>query len=280
MSGDGAVLSRQALSLAGRTVLVTRPQGQAKRLVDALVAEGARAVEVPAIRIDPPESWDRLDAAIAHGGYDWVIFTSANGVRSFWDRVQAAGRSAEWFAGTRVAAIGPETARSIEGCGLGVDLMPDEYVAEALLACLGESGSLLGRRVLLPRADIARDALAVGLRRAGAIVETLVAYRTAPAAPPPELVEQLRSGEIDVVTLTSSSAVRALLNMLGPARDALNRTTIACIGPVTAATAREAGLRPEVVATTYTVLGLVAALRAHFTHGKTEEPERSDEWPG
>src|SRR5438270_12463651 len=99
-------------SLRGRTVLVTRPKGQAGRLIDALTAEGAQTIEAPAIQIEPPESWEAMDRAIAAGRYDWVVFTSANGVRFFWERLTAVGHGPEWFAGSRVAAIGPETARA------------------------------------------------------------------------------------------------------------------------------------------------------------------------
>jgi uroporphyrinogen III methyltransferase/synthase len=245
-------------------VLVTRPDGQADRLTQALLAEGAQAVAIPVIRIEPPASWDTVDAAIRRSGYDWVVFTSANGVRFFAERLRAAGHDTRWFDGTRTAAIGPETARTLRKEGVEADLVPDEYVAEALVACLADAGPLAGRRVLLPRADIARDALRAGLAAQGAEVESVVAYRTLPAAAPADLVDRLRSGSIDVVTFTSSSTVRALLATLGRDSDALQETTIACIGPVTAKTAQEAGLRTHVVASTYTVAGLVGALREYF----------------
>jgi uroporphyrinogen III methyltransferase/synthase len=246
--------------LDGLRVLVTRPQGQAGRLSEALRAAGAAAIEVPAIEVVPPASWAEMDGAIERSGYDWVIFTSANGVRFFVERLHAAGRDASWFRDTRVAAIGPETARTLRGAGVEPRLVPDEYVAEALVACVADDGPLTARRVLLPRADIARDVLAVGLTREGAIVDSIVAYRTVPATPPDDLIPALRRGDVDAATFTSSSTVRALLYMLGSHADALQSVTVACIGPVTAATAREAGLTPHVVATTYTIAGLVSAL--------------------
>jgi uroporphyrinogen-III synthase len=246
-------------------VLVTRPQEQASRLSAALAARGAQPIEAPAIRIEPPESWEEMDAAITRGGYDWVVFTSANGVTNFWKRLDAAGAGPRWFAATRVAAIGPETARTLAAYGLRADLVPDEYVAEALVACIADASDLRGARILLPRADIARDALQRGLRDAGAIVDCVVAYHIGPAVASPELLGQLRQGMIDVVTFTSSSTVRSLIEMLRGEVTLLSTMVVACIGPVTAASAEAAGLRPDVVAEQYTISGLVEALIAYFS---------------
>jgi hydroxymethylbilane synthase len=256
--------------LAGRTILVTRPAGQAARLVDALRAEGADAVEIPAIAIEPPASYDEMDAAIRRGGYAWVVFTSANGVRSFSDRLEALGESASWFSEARIAAIGPETARSLQAIGATADLIPDEYVAEALVACLADTAPLRGQRILLPRADIARDALSTGLIDEGALVDTVVGYRTVAAPASADVVGRLASGQVDVVTFTSSSTVRAFVQMLEGATDVLRGTALACIGPITAQTVRDAGLEPTVVAQTYTVAGLVEALRDHYAASVSE----------
>src|SRR5207244_8711926 len=124
---------------------------------------GAEPIELPAISIEPPVSYEAMDAAIGRRDYAWVVFTSANGVRFFHDRLLALGEHADWMRGSRVAAIGPETARALAAIGLTADLVPDEYVAEALVACLADAAPLQGQRVLLPRADIARDALSSGL---------------------------------------------------------------------------------------------------------------------
>ncbi len=250
--------------LAGRRVLVTRPHGQASRLSTALAEQGAIPIEVPAIRIEPPESWADLDAAIARGGYDWVVFTSVNGVAAFFERLGVAHRDASWFAGSKVAAIGPETARTLARAGVSASLVPDEYVAEALVACIADERDLTGARILLPRADIAREALQEGLRVAGAIVHSVVAYRTAPEIASPELVAKLRAGQIDVVTFTSASTVRAVVQMLGGDPTPLTQPAIACIGPITAATAAGLGLRVNVVAERYTIPGLVDALIGYF----------------
>jgi uroporphyrinogen III methyltransferase/synthase len=247
---------------------VTRPEGQAGRLSDALRVAGADPFEVPAIRITAPPAWTDVDRAIADGEYDWVIFTSVNGVHFFVERLIEHGLGSAWFRGKKLAAIGPETARQLRTAGAEPDLVPDEYVAEALVACVAADGPLTARRVLLPRADIARDALAVGLSREGALVDTVVTYHTLPADPPPDLVPSLRQGQIHAATLTSSSTVRSLLAMLGGDAEALRATTVACIGPITAATAREAGLTPQVVATVYTIPGLVNALCEHFAQDR------------
>jgi uroporphyrinogen III methyltransferase/synthase len=171
-----------------------------------------------------------------------------------------------------VAAIGPETARALEARGTTADLVPDEYVAEALVASLADAGSLRGQRVLLPRADIARDALATGLAGEGAIVEAVVAYRTVAAPASPEIERQLRAGDIDAVTFTSSSTVRAFLGMLS-STEVLGGITVACIGPITARTLSDMGLEATVVAQTYTVPGLVEALRGHYRSPATRARE-------
>ncbi|MFO8063350.1 MAG: uroporphyrinogen-III synthase, partial [Spirochaetia bacterium] len=173
--------------------------------------------------------------------YDWVIFTSTNGVRFFWERLKEAGGDARAFAGTRVAAIGPVTARELASHGLQADLVPDEYVAESLLKHLDD---LHGRKILLPRADIARPVLAEGLEDAGAEVDEITAYRTvlAPIADAERIRTLLATGEIDVLTFTSSSTVRQFVQSVGPVPDLGESAVVACIGPVTAQTAEELGL--------------------------------------
>jgi uroporphyrinogen III methyltransferase/synthase len=232
-------------TLTGRRIVITRPEPDARRLAERLRALGATPVVVPAIRIeftDPPE----LDDALARmAGYDWVIFTSRNGV-------EAVFRRARSIAGPRVAAIGPATAHALREHGVEPDLMPAEYVAEAVLDALGD---VAGRRCLLPRADIAREALAVGLTARGALVDEIAAYRTRPLAE-----RHTDLGAVDAVTFTSSSTVRGFLAG-GPVPDGAR---IVCIGPITADTARACGLTVSAVAQEYTEDGLIAALQAAF----------------
>ncbi|MHB0868145.1 MAG: uroporphyrinogen-III synthase, partial [Chloroflexota bacterium] len=202
------------------------------------------------------------DGAIGSlGSYDWIVFTSANGVKALLERLEALGRDVRALGGARLAAIGPATAQALRRCRLHVDLVPSEYVAEEVASALISRG-VAGKRVLLPRADLARDVLALDLERAGAVVDDVVAYRTVPAmADLARLREQLAGGEIDVVTFASSSTVRYLVAGLGEeARALLARPTIACIGPITAETARELGLRVDVVAAEHTIPGLVEAI--------------------
>lgn len=245
--------------LLGLRVLVTRARHQAGRLAEGLRALGADPVECAVIETAPPLDWGPLDGAIAAlERYRWVVFTSANGVEALFARLALAGRDARALAGARIAAIGPATAEALVAHGVRADLVPAEYVAEALAQAMGD---VQGQRVLLPRADIARPALAAALRAAGAQVDEAVAYRT---VRPEGLEERLRGAlaDVSVVAFTSSSTVRNLVEALGrgEAAQALAGVAVACIGPVTAQTARELGLEPAVVAEEYTIDGLLEAL--------------------
>jgi len=244
--------------LSGRRVVVTRPEDQAEGLCSRLRALGAEPVEFTVIAIAPPETGGSLDQAIARlNSYDWLIFTSVNGVEYFWARLEAPEALAAGpaqFPAAKVAAIGPATATALRRRGVQVCLVPAEYRAEAIL---DEIGDVAGQTILLPRADIARPALADGLRDKGAHVDEVPAYRTVPATPAAAAFDALRAG-VDVIAFTSSSTVRNFV-----ARTAglsYGDPLVACIGPVTAATARELGLRVDVVAKEYTIEGLLKAL--------------------
>lgn len=249
--------------LFGKRVLITRTRRQAGNLARLLTDEGAIPVELPSIEIEPIEDREAVDAAIETlraGGYAWAVFTSANAVELFFEQLAERRLDARAFSGARIAAIGPATAQSLVARGLSADAVPDEYVAEAVVEAL--RGQIApGDRVLLPRAESARAELVRGLEAMGATVDEVPIYRAAvPSEASPEVLAELREGRIDVVTFTSSSTVRNLLAMLGNA-SALERPLIACIGPITAQTARELGLRVDVTASEYTVEGLVAALK-------------------
>ncbi|MGQ0604077.1 MAG: uroporphyrinogen-III synthase [Anaerolineales bacterium] len=274
------------MSLAGKRLLITRPRAQAADLCDKLAALGAEPILFPTVEIAPLENYAALDLAIATlDSYHWLIFTSVNGVSAFWQRLDP-----ERFtlpASLKIAAIGPATAHALETRGARAQLIPDEYVAEAILEKIGE---VRGQRILLPRADIAREALAVELGKRGAVVHEVAAYHTRPAAPDPRGLAELRRG-VDAVTFTSSSTVRNFVRLISgsdqyidPAnirrmgRDgipmpSLNRAVIACIGPVTAQTAREAGLPVDVMAQAYTMDGLVAALVDYFARPEMQVKE-------
>jgi uroporphyrinogen-III synthase len=254
--------------LLGLRVVVTRPEIQAGELTNRLRALGAEPILFPVIVIVPPEMGGPLDQAIALlRDYDWIIFTSVNGVESFWKRLVETRRLQEGNGADRlpfegkVAAIGPATADVLRQRGVSVDLMPDEYRAEAIL---DEIGDVAGQRILLPRADIARPVLADGLRATGAHVDEVPAYRTIQGQPPLASFEALRAG-VHAITFTSSSTVR---NFVSLTRDLdYGDPLIACIGPVTAATAHELGFHVDVVAETYTIDGLLQSLVTSFQAG-------------
>ena len=253
--------------LFGRRIVVTRAREQTSALADRLLAEGAEVLEFPAIEIVPPESWGPLDAAVREiATYRWVIFTSANGVRFFWERLRAAGRDARSLAAASVAAIGPATAEALRAHGIEPDLVPAEFKAEGLLAALARE-PVAGARVLIPRAAEAREVLPAELAKRGATVDVVPAYRTLQSTRDAEALRALlEAGRVHAVTFTSSSTVTNFCRALGETDVAalLGGVTVACIGPITAATAREAGLTPHLVCAEYTIPALVAALAAHF----------------
>ncbi len=251
-------------SLRGRRIVVTRARAQAGSLRDLLEYEGAEVIDFSTIRLLPPADFAPVDQAIMRlGEYHWVIFTSQNGVAAFADRMRELGQDPQMLRDLRVAAIGPGTGRALEGCGLRVDLEPAEFRAEALVAAFARQ-DLRGARVLLPRAAEARGVLPEGLRRCGAAVDVVAVYRTElERRHSPAVRRHLLVGTVDAVTFTSSSTVRNFVTLLRPDMGrTLRSVLVACIGPVTAATARDLGLNVGVVAETYTIPGLVAALRA------------------
>ncbi|MCC7104375.1 MAG: uroporphyrinogen-III C-methyltransferase [Chloroflexi bacterium] len=247
--------------LHGKRVLVTRAREQASALADRLAEQGARPLEFPSIKIQPLADPGSLDAALAElAGYAWVVFTSANGVRAAFERLERSHRDARAFGAARIAAIGPATAAGLAERGLRADLVSSGATAEAVAADLTPRVEP-GQRVLLARADLAQPALAEALTAAGALVDDVVAYQTAPTMDGhDEVRRRLEAGEVDVVTFTSASTVRNLLAGLDGAQSLLARPLIACIGPVTAEAARARGLRVDLVAPTHTIDGLVDAL--------------------
>ena len=250
--------------LFGKRVLVTRSRTQMSVLSEMLAEEGAQPIELPTIEFSDVEDYSPLDSAIAAlHTYSWVVFTSANGVEAFFSRMGVLGGDSRAFGGVKVAAIGPATAAALAQRGIMADFVPDKYVSEAIVQHM-ESVDLKGARVLLPRADIGREELAEGLARLEAQVEQVCVYRTVmPQDSRGKAVCLLRDGNIDMVTFTSSSTVRNLLDLLDGDRLLLQGVKIACIGPITARTAQELGLRVDIIAQEYTVPGLVRAMREY-----------------
>ncbi len=255
----------QRRPLAGQRIVVTRAREQASVLSEQLRAAGAEPIEYPVIGFAPPDDWTPLEQALTTIElYDWVIFTSVNGVRFAIDRMHQLDIDISRLASRRVGAIGPATAAELERAGIRPTFVPSEFVAEAVIAQIGD---IAGKRVLLPRADIAREALADGLGAKGATVDNVVAYRTVLGDAETDVVQQLRSRRIDAVTFTSSSTVRNFFDRLeqsgmpkGEARALLEDVTVAAIGPITARTARHYGLEVAIEADKYTIDGLVGAL--------------------
>ncbi len=260
--------------LFGRRIVVTRSRDQASDLVRALKEAGALPVEFPTIRVAPPEcGYTGLDGAIgrivSRGGpaFDWILFTSVNGVKSFFQRLEHQGDIRD-LKGISLGAIGPATAAELERRGLRLDFVPSEYRAEAVVAGLLELG-VSNRRVLIPRAREAREVLPQELSAAGAEVEVVTAYETVlEQAGVPEMKRMLKDGEIDIITFTSSSTVKNFVALLdGLDFAGLPAVTVACIGPVTAKTANGLGLRVDIVAQKFTIPGLVQALAAWAAAG-------------
>lgn len=250
--------------LFGRRVVVTRAAEQAGELASALAARGARCVQFASISIgDPPDRGRLLQAAREVGGYGWVVFTSQNGVARFFDALAEVGRDARAFGAARVAAIGPATARALATRGITADLVPARFVGESLAEELVGALGPARPRVLLARALVARDVVPDALRAAGCEVDVVAAYETRPAAPADVagLVQALEAGAIWAVTFTSPSTVESFCGALGAGAAALlSGVTVASIGPVTSARARDLGLRVDVEATEHSQAGLVQAL--------------------
>jgi uroporphyrinogen III methyltransferase / synthase len=254
----------ERLPLFGRRIVNTRPKGQADALTSRLKALGAEVIEMPTIEIQPAADYGPLDRALGElASYDWLIFTSANGVRFFLERLDASAVDLRALR-AKICAIGPATRAAIEALHLKVDLMGREYVAEGLLEALS-AYDLAGRRVLLPRAAVARDLVPAELMLRGAQVDVVEAYRTvAPEGAAAQAAKIFSGGrKPGCITFTSSSTVQNFVEVAGA--DALAGTKVASIGPVTTATARRLGIAVDVEARVFTVDGLVDAVLGLYT---------------
>lgn len=249
--------------LFGRRVVVTRAREQASGFAARLRELGAEPIEFPTIAVSPPASWDSLDAALKDaGGYDWLIFTSANGVRFTVERLAALGLDVRDLRGPRICCIGPETARAVESYGMRVSLVPSEFRAEAITPGLGE---IAGRRFLIARAREAREVLPDALREMGGEVTVAVAYETTvPKDRAAEMEERFRRGEIDCVSFTSSSTAKNFAGMFADAAALLKGVVVASIGPITAETARGLGFETKIMPKDYTTAALADAIADYY----------------
>ena len=254
--------------LFGKKVVVTRSRAQASVMVEQLKALGADVIAFPTIKIEPSKNFKALDKAIKElASYDWVIFTSVNGVQVFFERLKTLGLDARRFGCARVAAIGPATAEGLRSRGLEADSVPPEYVSESIIRKLGK---VKGLKILLPRAAAARDTLHKELKRGGALVTEIPTYYTRPDKGNfAELAQSLREGAVSLVTFTSSSTVEGFLaNFGGQKRKLLKGVAMGSIGPVTSAALKSRGFRPDFEARQYTIPGLVDAALAYFKRKK------------
>lgn len=254
------VALRARRPLWGQTVMVTRPQHQATDMLLCLNELGATALLQPAITIAPPESWDQVDDHLRRlGDYDWLAFSSANGVNYFLNRLLATGRDLRDLAHCQLAAIGSATAERLAAFHLNTDLQPDQFRAEALATALAPQAT--GKHVLLLRASRGREVLAEMLSDAGVDVSQVVVYRSDDVSQPGEDIQlALRSGKIDWITVTSSAIARSLVRMFG---DDLRQAKLAAISPLTADVLTEAGFDVAAVAEEYTTAGLLEAVVEH-----------------
>jgi uroporphyrinogen III methyltransferase/synthase len=252
--------------LFGRRIAITRASEQAGVLREKLMALGAQVIEIATIEIRDPASWEPLDSAIRRlNEFDYLLATSANGVRNFVRRMQACGREVQDLKGLVIGAIGPATAAEFEKSGVRVDVVPHEYVAEGLLEALGNR-ELRGKAFLIPRAKVARDVVPRVLRERGGRVEVVEAYETAVPQLPFKELQRLLTPSPDVITFTSSSTAGNFARLAGEhhVSELLSGVAIASIGPITSATIRMLGLNVTIEAKESTMPGLVRAIEDHF----------------
>ncbi len=254
--------------LFGKTIVVTRARAQAGDMVAQLEELGADVIRFPTIDIRPLPSYDRLDRALQNiADYDWIVFTSVNGVQAFFERLQHLGSDSRALCSAHICAIGPATAERLQSYGLRADRQPAEFVSESIIDAF-TSVPLSGKKVLLPRADIARAELREGLDALGAEVDDIAAYCTVTDnSAGEETLARIRSGGFDLVTFTSSSTVEHFVTLVGrnSCCAALQKACAACIGPVTEKTARAFGIKTAVRPARYTIPDLIEAIVNYYS---------------
>ncbi len=254
--------------LFSKGVVVTRSRMQASQLSTRLAELGAEVFEFPTIQIEPVGDYKQLDAALERlADYDWLIFTSVNGVEYFLKRLKSRGKDIRELKGVKLCAIGPATAHALGDLHLRVDYVPQEYRAEAIIAGLEQQG-IKGQRVLIPRAKEARQILPEQLTQLGAEVEVVPTYKTVKASANAEELKKLfRQKKVQLVTFTSSSTVNNFVELLGEENlaDLMHGVIVASIGPITAKTAEKHGLTSQIMPKDYTISALVASIGEHFT---------------
>ncbi|MEI7590559.1 MAG: uroporphyrinogen-III C-methyltransferase, partial [Deltaproteobacteria bacterium] len=251
--------------LFGKGVMITRPQAQAQEFATVLQEHGANVIHFPVIDIEPIEDFSKLDEAIARiEDYAWIIFTSANGVRYFFQRLWHLGKDARACHSAKICAIGPATALEIERFGIKVDLVPKSYISEGIIEAFVDE-DMRGKKVLLPRAEIARDVITEALTARGATVDVIAIYRAVKSRRSrAELQAHFDNDAVDVITFTSPSTVTNFLKIAGGTWSVPEKIKTACIGPITASAMKENGIPIDIMQETYTIPALAQAIADYF----------------
>ena len=262
------------MPLYGKKILVTRSRQQSFTLSEKIQDLGGQAIEFPVIEINPPLSFDQLDCAInSVEKYDWIIFTSTNGVQKFFSRLKVLNKDIRKLKDIKLCAIGLKTAQELDKLGLLVDFVPEEYRAEAIIEWF-RLRDIKSKKILLPRADIARETLAVSLESMGAIVDNISIYQTVSGKPDSnKLVKLLEEKSLDIITFTSSSTVKYFCDILKTKNlvELLKGITVVSIGPITTFTALEYGITIDIQAAEYTIDGLIKAIEEKFERTKKND---------
>ena len=253
--------------LMGKRIVVTRAREQASDLIKLLSDLGADCLECPTIKVVPPDDWKPLDTAIENiSSYDWLVFTSVNGVNFFFERLFAKGKDARALGKLNTAAIGPATERRLFNFGLKSDIVPKNYIAESIIEAFKDE-DVKGKKILLPRAKDARPILPVELTKMGVTVDEIISYYTKEDPDSANLLsKRLKEDTIDLITFTSSSTVKNFKALLPDNifETQLKDITVACIGPITAETARDLGFDVNIVADSFTIPGLCEAILDYY----------------
>lgn len=256
--------------LFGKTIVVTRPKNQSQKFIKLLEQQGAQVVPYPTIEIRPPHSYKALDRAIENiEEYNWIIFTSVNGVWSFFKRLSELNKDIRQLHKAKIAAIGEITAKEVERLGIKIDIIPDDFKAEGLINIFKKE-NMVDTRVLIPRAKVARDVLPESLVKIGAKVDIVTAYLAKPPsrARTNNIVKLLNKGEIDVVTFTSSSTAKNFFSLMPNLKHHKKKLLFASIGPITAKTVKEAGYNSKIIPKTYTADHLANKIVDYFANKK------------
>jgi uroporphyrinogen III methyltransferase/synthase len=247
--------------------VVTRARAQASELVKLLSDIGAECLECPTIKIVPPEDWEPLDMAIENlPAYDWIIFTSVNGVKYFFERLFTKNKDVRALSNIYTAVIGPVTSKKLLNFGLKSDIVPESYRAESVIEAF-KNENIKGKRILLPRAKEARPVLAVELAKMGAEIDEVAVYCTEKVYDHADvLLKQLEEGKIDLITFTSSSTATNFKTLLPSEKfeTFIKGVTIASIGPITTGTARSLGFNVQIEAESFTIPGLCKAIQQYY----------------